>query len=151
MDLHGQVCAITGGSVGIGRALAIALGEQGASVRVYPTDLRDLHAIAAAAEAILEDWGRVDLIANVAGVWRTRLGEREAVLNLTQRYQTLGGTLSLDGRELAIAEGRMAGDRINLTAGGLVLGGRVSGDAIEGRAGERADATASTWTSRRIR
>jgi SAM-dependent methyltransferase len=89
--------------------------------------------------------------ANVAGVWRTRLGEREAVLNLTQHYQTLGGTLSLDGRELAITEGRMTGDRINLTAGGLVLGGRVSGDAIEGRAGGRADATASTWMSRRIR
>jgi hypothetical protein len=89
--------------------------------------------------------------ADVAGVWRTRLGEREAVLNLSQRYQTLGGTLSLDGRELAITEGRMAGDQISLTAGALVLSGRVSGDAIEGRGGERADATASAWTSRRIR
>ena len=87
--------------------------------------------------------------ANVAGVWRTRLGEREAVLNLTQRYQTLGGMLSLDGRELAITEGRMAGDQISLTADGLVLSGRVSGDAIEGRG--RADATGSAWTSRRIR
>lgn len=89
--------------------------------------------------------------ASVAGVWRTRLGEREAVLNLTQRYQTLGGTLSLDGRELAITEGRMAGDQISFTAGGLVLSGRVSGDAIEGRGGERTDPAASAWTSRRIR
>ena len=89
--------------------------------------------------------------ASAAGSWRTQLGEREAVLNLSQRYQTLGGTLSLEGRELAITEGRMAGDQISLTAGGLVLSGRVSGDAIEGRGAERADATASAWTSRRVR
>jgi len=93
MDLAGRVCAVTGGSAGIGRALAVALGERGASVallarsrdrldqtrslveagggraRTYPTDLRDPAAVVAAAEAVLADWGRVDLIANVAGVW----------------------------------------------------------------------------------
>ena len=33
------------------------------------------------------------------GVWQVRLGGRDARLTLTQRYQTLGGTLSVDGRE----------------------------------------------------
>jgi SAM-dependent methyltransferase len=89
--------------------------------------------------------------ARVAGTWRTRVGERDALLNLTQRYQTLGGTLSLDGRELAISDGRLAGDRITLTAGSLTLSGRVSGDAIEGRAAERAEVTSLAWTSRRVR
>jgi SAM-dependent methyltransferase len=83
--------------------------------------------------------------APVAGVWRTKVGERRALLNLTQRYQALGGTLSLDGRELAITEGRLDGDRISFSAGSLAISGRVSGDAIEGRAGDTA------WTAQRVR
>jgi len=83
--------------------------------------------------------------ADVAGVWRMRLGEREALLNLTQRYQVLGGTLSLDGRELMITDGRMTGDRMAFTAGALVFEGRAGGDALDGRAGDLA------WSSRRVR
>jgi SAM-dependent methyltransferase len=89
--------------------------------------------------------------AEVAGLWRTRLGEREGVLNLTQRYQSLGGTLSLDGRELPITDAAVSGDRLSFTAGALVFTGRVGGDAMEGRAGERAEPTALAWTSRRVR
>jgi hypothetical protein len=89
--------------------------------------------------------------ADVAGVWHTRLGDREGVLNLTQRYQTLGGTLSLDGRELGVTDGTLSGDRIILNAGPLVLTGRVSADVMEGPLGERGDAAAVAWTSRRIR
>jgi hypothetical protein len=88
--------------------------------------------------------------ADAAGVWRVRLGEREALLNLTQRYQTLGGTLTLDGRELPVAGGRLAGDRIELSAGGLALSGRLAGDAIEGRA-VGGGAAPATWTARRVR
>jgi SAM-dependent methyltransferase len=89
--------------------------------------------------------------ADVAGVWRTRVGPREGVLNLSQRYQTLGGSFSLDGRELALTEATLRGDRITLTAaGGLVLSGRVSADAMEGEAGERG-ATPQAWSSQRLR
>jgi SAM-dependent methyltransferase len=87
--------------------------------------------------------------ADVAGVWRTRVDDREGMLSLTQRYQALRGTLSLDGRELAISTARLSGDRISLTAGPFVLAGRVSGDAMEGRVGG-ADA-GPVWTSHRIR
>jgi hypothetical protein len=89
--------------------------------------------------------------ADGAGVWRARVGEREALLNLTQRYQLVSGTLSLEGRELAIADGRLAGDRITFTAGALAFSGRLTDDAIEGRAGEGADPTALVWTARRVR
>ena len=88
--------------------------------------------------------------ADAAGVWRVRLGEREALLNLTQRFQALGGTLTLDGRELPVASGRMTGDRIELSAGGLAFSGRLAGDAIEGRAAE-GGAAGATWTARRVR
>jgi SAM-dependent methyltransferase len=87
--------------------------------------------------------------ADVGGVWRTRIGDRDAMLNLTQRYQVLEGTLGLDGRELAITTAGLIGERITLTAGSLVLTGRVSGDAMEGHVGG-AD-TGPVWTSRRVR
>jgi SAM-dependent methyltransferase len=87
--------------------------------------------------------------ADVAGVWRTRIGDREGTLTLTQRYQILDGTLALEGREVAITAARLTGERIALTAGQLVLTGRVSGDAMEGRVGP-AD-TGPAWTSHRAR
>jgi SAM-dependent methyltransferase len=90
--------------------------------------------------------------ADVAGFWRTSVGEREGVLNLSQRYQALSGSLSLDGRELALTAGTLRGDRIAFAVGdGLAFSGRVSGDAIEGDARERGAATTQGWTSRRVR
>jgi SAM-dependent methyltransferase len=86
--------------------------------------------------------------ADAAGVWRVRLGEGEALLNLTQRYQVLGGTLAVAGRELPVVDGRMMGDRIGFTAGAHVFSGRLTGDVIEGRL---AEAGAATWTARRVR
>jgi SAM-dependent methyltransferase len=89
--------------------------------------------------------------ADVAGVWRMRLGEREALLNLTQRYQVLGGTLALDGRELPVTDGRMAGARITFTAGSLTFDGRAGGETLEGRAGERPGPDTLGWSMRRVR
>jgi hypothetical protein len=89
--------------------------------------------------------------ADVAGMWRVRLGEREALLNLTQRYQVLGGTLALDGRELVLTEGKVSGDQVTFTAGDLSFRGRASGDAIDGQAVERAAVTSLGWSSRRVR
>jgi NAD(P)-dependent dehydrogenase (short-subunit alcohol dehydrogenase family) len=41
----------------------------GGTAHVYPTDLRDPPAIMDTTEAILSDCDRIDLVANVAGVW----------------------------------------------------------------------------------
>ena len=89
--------------------------------------------------------------ADVAGVWRMRLGDREALLNLTQRYQVLGGTLALDGRELPITDARMAGARITFTAGTLTFDGRAGGETLEGRAGERPGPDTLGWSTSRVR
>jgi len=83
--------------------------------------------------------------AGVAGVWRMRLGERAALLNLTQRYQEVSGTLSLDGSEHTLTDGRLAGDRLTFTAGGVVFDGRASAEALEDRAGPPG------WTAHRVR
>lgn len=83
--------------------------------------------------------------ARVAGMWRMRLDGREALLNLTQRFQMLGGTLALDGRERTITDGRIAGDRIAFTAGTVAFRGLATADVLEGRAGELG------WTARRVR
>jgi SAM-dependent methyltransferase len=89
--------------------------------------------------------------ADVGGLWRTRIGGRQGLLNLSQRYQRLGGSLSLEGRELTLTDGILRGDRITLTAAdGLVLSGRVSADAIEGDAGERGAAAGQAWSALRL-
>ena len=88
--------------------------------------------------------------ADVGGLWRTRIGRREGLLSLSQRYQRLGGSLSLEGDELAFTDGTISGDRITLVADGLVLSGRVSADAIEGDAGGRGAASGQAWSSIRL-
>ncbi len=50
----------------------------------------------------------------------------------------------------SLAPERLAGDRIELSAGGLTLSGRVAGDAIEGRVAD-GGAAGGTWTAQRVR
>jgi hypothetical protein len=88
--------------------------------------------------------------ARVAGTWQTRVGDRDATLTLTQRYQTVAGTLALDGRQVPITDGKLESNRLTLTAGTLTLTGVVMEDAIEGRADDRSLAS-SDWTARRLR
>src|SRR5687768_8585108 len=77
--------------------------------------------------------------AKVNGRWR--IGQDELVL--TQNFQMVTGTLG--GRE--IADGRLRGDQIRFTVGGVEYTGRVAGDRIEGMV--RSGAPASTFTAAR--
>ena len=65
--------------------------------------------------------------ANVEGTWRLAQGQ----LTLTQTYQMLTGTLTVDGKPTPISEGRMNGEAISFVAGGQTITGRVSGNTIE--------------------
>ena len=81
--------------------------------------------------------------AAVAGAWQSRIGAEAAPLTLNQKFQALAGTLGDQP-----VNGRLSGDRVELTAGTLTLRGVVSGDLIEGEAAT-AGGPIQRWTARR--
>ncbi len=82
--------------------------------------------------------------ARAEGTWRFRGG----TLALTQTYQMVSGTLTIDGQPTAVS-GRLRGEALALTGGGLDYSGRVSGDRLELTSGS--GATRTTRTARRSR
>lgn len=67
--------------------------------------------------------------AKVGGTWKFPSGE----LTLQQKYQTLSGTFSANGKHTPIKDARMKGDRIFFTVSGVTYVGRVNGNAMTGR------------------
>ncbi len=77
--------------------------------------------------------------AKVEGTWQMGNGE----LVLKQMYQMLAGTLKTGGSTLTISSGRLLGEQIVFTAGGVEYSGRVSGGAMEGSSKN------GNWTAKR--
>ena len=81
--------------------------------------------------------------AKVAGKWQLGGGE----LALTQQFQQLSGTLTLNGNQTPISDAKMTGDKIAFTAGGTVYTGRLTGNVIKGTA--ESGGSTSPWTATR--
>jgi SAM-dependent methyltransferase len=75
--------------------------------------------------------------ANVNGSWRIAQGR----LRLNQKFQHFTGTLRTRGKSLKIADGRVRGEAIAFTAGGVKYSGTVKGRKMsvkaEGAAGKK--------------
>ena len=102
-DLSGKIAVVTGGSKGLGKAMAAGLakagadlalcarnlddlgktaqeiGKLGSRVDAFPLDVLDRGSIRAAVDAILSRFGRIDILVNNAGI-----NVRKTVLDLSE-------------------------------------------------------------------
>ena len=141
-ELQGKTAVVTGGSRGIGRAIALALGGAGARVaitctqqrqaaeevatalhdmggegRVYPFDVADFEATARAFDQIGNDFGGLDVLVSNAGVTRDQLLVRMKPAEWDVVLQTnLSGTFNCNRAAARAMLRQRAGRIINITS-----------------------------------
>ncbi len=120
MRLKDQVALVSGGSRGIGRAIAKALAAEGARValvyrgskeaadagvqeivqaggtaKAYQVDVTDVKAVESCVEEVLREWGRLDILINNAGIVRDTLFVRMTAEDWDAVIDTnLGGSVN---------------------------------------------------------
>ena len=140
-SLQGKVALVTGASQGIGRACALELAQQGATVALAARSLDKLEAVAAeitaaggqakpfvldisaedsiksGAKAVLAEFSRVDILVNNAGVTRDGLALRMKAADFNDVLQTnLTGAFLLTQAVISSMMKARAGRVINITS-----------------------------------
>ncbi len=146
MELEGAVALVTGGSEGIGRAIAEALVARGSEVTIMARHEEPLRAAAAAigarwiagdvglesdavaaVAAVVEAHGRLDILVNNAGIGLFKPLVEMELAELEHVYRTNVYGAFLMAREAArqfIAQG--SGDLVNISSTSGLRGGRGS-------------------------
>ena len=141
-ELQGKIAVVTGGSRGIGRAIALALGGAGARVaitctqqrqaaeevaatlkdtgvegRVYQFDVADFEATSQAFDRIGSDFGGLDVLVSNAGVTRDQLLVRMKAAEWDIVLQTnLSGTFNCNRAAARTMLRQRSGRIINITS-----------------------------------
>ena len=142
MELEGKVALVTGGSMGIGTAISLELAQNGADVALtyrrhgdeakaivdkikgmgrkakeFQVDVSDFGAVQKLVKAVMDDFGRLDILINNAGmnwdgvVWKMTEEQWDAVINVD-----LKGTFNFIRAVAPYFKEKKTGKIINITS-----------------------------------
>jgi gluconate 5-dehydrogenase len=179
-DLSGRVAVVTGAARGLGRAAATGLATYGADVaaidisadtcadtrreiealgrtcRAYACDVADDKAVAATAAGIAADFGKIDILVNIAGITARIPTDRmptEQVRRLTEVNYYGTFWMCREVGKVMLAQGR--GNIVNMSAlGGGFLGtgrGNAAYSSTKGAIAALTKELACEWGAKGIR
>ena len=160
MQLRNKVVAITGGGRGLGRAMALAFAAEGAQVAAldinpadleetcaqcrargvravpYLTDVADESQVIASLDAIVSDFGRLDILINNAGLTRDALlvKAKDGVVVSKMSLAQWNAVLNVNLTGVFLCAREAAERMIRLGNGGLII--NISSISREGNAGQ---------------
>jgi NAD(P)-dependent dehydrogenase (short-subunit alcohol dehydrogenase family) len=179
-DLTGRISIVTGGARGLGQAVAVGLATYGADVAVidldrqrclgaiaeiqslerraepYACDVADADAVTATVRQIQQDFGRIDILVNIAGI-TARIPTHEMPSETVRRLMEVNyyGTFWMcrEVGKLMLTQGR--GSIVNMSAlGGGFLGtgrGNAAYSSTKGAIAALTKELACEWGDKGIR
>ena len=154
LGLNGRIALVTGGTSGIGRAIATALLDEGCEVRVADLNLEaaqgakefdrgnarllrldvgDADAVQQAVDTIVAERGRIDILVNCAGILKTRSLVESTIADWDEVARVnLSGVYYCSKAVLPAMIARRYGKIVNIASVSSVKGGGQFGNVLYG-------------------